>query len=179
MCNHDLPKVAFNKPPCGARKLIVASRPTLTSFQSNPDPDVTWPRSLTFPSPSFSTLESPNKSSTTTTTNQNHRSFSPRHHAINSLTMSAFDTAVADSKKLTSKPGNEELLKLYGKSFLHAHTIALYRGTRCGRQTVTNMSLTALFKVANGEDISKAPAPGMFDLKVRPPRSPPPRVPHR
>merc|ERR1712025_924323 len=82
------------------------------------------------------TLESPNKSSTTTTTNQNHRSFSPRHHAINSLTMSAFDTAVADSKKLTSKPGNEELLKLY-----------------------------ALFKVANGEDISKAPAPGMFDLK--------------
>jgi acyl-CoA-binding protein len=26
--------------------------------------------------------------------------------------------------------------------------------------------LYALFKVANGEDISKAPAPGMFDLKV-------------
>lgn len=26
--------------------------------------------------------------------------------------------------------------------------------------------LYALFKVANGEDISKATAPGMFDLKV-------------
>lgn len=28
--------------------------------------------------------------------------------------MSAFDTAVADSKKLTSKPDNDELLALYG-----------------------------------------------------------------
>jgi diazepam-binding inhibitor (GABA receptor modulator, acyl-CoA-binding protein) len=27
----------------------------------------------------------------------------------------------------------------------------------------------ALFKVANGEDITKAPAPGMFDLKVSSP----------
>lgn len=27
---------------------------------------------------------------------------------------------------------------------------------------------TGLYKVGNGEDISKAPAPGMFDLKVRP-----------
>ncbi|EXJ54942.1 diazepam-binding inhibitor (GABA receptor modulator, acyl-CoA-binding protein) [Cladophialophora psammophila CBS 110553] len=27
------------------------------------------------------------------------------------------------------------------------------------------MQLYALFKVANGEDITKAPAPGMFDLK--------------
>ncbi|ROW16647.1 hypothetical protein VPNG_01553 [Cytospora leucostoma] len=50
--------------------------------------------------------------------------------------MSAFDTAVADSKKLTSKPSNEELLDLY-----------------------------ALYKIAQGEDISSAPAPGMFDLK--------------
>ncbi|KAK9414368.1 putative fatty acid binding protein [Seiridium unicorne] len=47
-----------------------------------------------------------------------------------------FKQAVIDSKKLTSKPGNDELLELY-----------------------------ALFKVANGEDISKAPKPGMFDLK--------------
>ncbi|KAG9259092.1 putative acyl-CoA-binding protein like protein [Emericellopsis atlantica] len=76
--------------------------------------------------------------------------------------MSAFDTAVADSKKLTSKPGNEDLLKLYGKSL---HDQPLYTGARCGRQTVTNMTIAALFKVANGEDISKAPAPGMFDLK--------------
>ncbi|EON96406.1 putative acyl binding protein [Phaeoacremonium minimum UCRPA7] len=48
----------------------------------------------------------------------------------------AFEKAVADSKKLTSKPSNEELLDLY-----------------------------ALYKIATGEDISKAPAPGMFDLK--------------
>lgn len=50
--------------------------------------------------------------------------------------MSAFETAVADSKKLTSKPSNEELLDLY-----------------------------ALYKIALGEDISNAPTPGMFDLK--------------
>ncbi|CAM1511532.1 Fc.00g090450.m01.CDS01 [Cosmosporella sp. VM-42] len=48
----------------------------------------------------------------------------------------AFKKAVVDSKKLTSKPGNEDLLELY-----------------------------ALYKVATGEDITKAPAPGMFDLK--------------
>ncbi|KEY71409.1 hypothetical protein S7711_05671 [Stachybotrys chartarum IBT 7711] len=51
-------------------------------------------------------------------------------------TSEAFEKAVADSKKLTSKPGNDDLLALYG-----------------------------LYKVATGEDISKAPAPGMFDLK--------------
>ncbi|KAF4126682.1 hypothetical protein GMORB2_0418 [Geosmithia morbida] len=50
--------------------------------------------------------------------------------------MSAFDKAVNDSKKLTSKPNNDELLELY-----------------------------ALYKVASGDDISKAPAPGMFDIK--------------
>ena len=34
--------------------------------------------------------------------------------------------------------------------------------------------LYALFKIANGEDITKAPAPGVFDLKVclSPPPSP-------
>ncbi|KAF7543604.1 hypothetical protein G7Z17_g10605 [Cylindrodendrum hubeiense] len=48
----------------------------------------------------------------------------------------AFQTAVDDSKKLTSKPGPDELLELY-----------------------------ALFKVGCGEDISDAPSPGMFDLK--------------
>lgn len=48
----------------------------------------------------------------------------------------AFQKAIVDSKKLTSKPSNEDLLELY-----------------------------ALFKVGTGEDISKAPAPGMFDLK--------------
>jgi diazepam-binding inhibitor (GABA receptor modulating acyl-CoA-binding protein) len=48
----------------------------------------------------------------------------------------AFQKAVVDSKKLTAKPSNDELLELY-----------------------------ALFKVGTGEDIAKAPAPGMFDLK--------------
>ena len=50
--------------------------------------------------------------------------------------MSTFAQAAEDSKKLTSKPTNEELLELY-----------------------------ALYKVGNSEDFSKAPTPGMFDLK--------------
>ncbi|EKD18638.1 acyl CoA binding protein [Drepanopeziza brunnea f. sp. 'multigermtubi' MB_m1] len=50
--------------------------------------------------------------------------------------MSAFETAVADSKKLTSKPSNDDLLQLYG-----------------------------LYKVASGEDITKSEQPGTFDLK--------------
>ena len=48
----------------------------------------------------------------------------------------AFKKAVVDSKKLTSKPSNDDLLELYG-----------------------------LFKIGTGEDITKAPSPGMFDLK--------------
>ncbi|CEJ84850.1 Putative Acyl binding protein [[Torrubiella] hemipterigena] len=48
----------------------------------------------------------------------------------------AFTKAAEDSKKLLAKPSNDELLELYG-----------------------------LFKVGNSEDISKAPAPGMFDMK--------------
>ncbi|KAJ9609794.1 hypothetical protein H2200_006122 [Cladophialophora chaetospira] len=48
----------------------------------------------------------------------------------------AFKKAADESRQLKAKPSNDELLELY-----------------------------ALFKVANGEDISKAPAPGMFDLK--------------
>ncbi|KAL2061954.1 hypothetical protein VTL71DRAFT_7332 [Oculimacula yallundae] len=48
----------------------------------------------------------------------------------------AFDTAVVDSKKLTTKPSDDELLELY-----------------------------ALFKVASGEDITNSDKPGMFDLK--------------
>lgn len=48
----------------------------------------------------------------------------------------AFQAAVVDSKKLTSKPSNDDLLELYG-----------------------------LYKVATGEDISKAEIPGIFDLK--------------
>ncbi|KAK1596371.1 acyl CoA binding protein [Colletotrichum navitas] len=48
----------------------------------------------------------------------------------------AFKQAVIDSKKLTAKPTNEELLELYG-----------------------------LYKVGTGEEISTAAKPGMFDLK--------------
>ncbi|KAK4660856.1 hypothetical protein QC762_122760 [Podospora pseudocomata] len=48
----------------------------------------------------------------------------------------AFQKAVVDSKKLTSKPSNEDLLEIYG-----------------------------LYKVATGEKIADATKPGMFDLK--------------
>ncbi|KAI0111448.1 acyl-CoA-binding protein [Daldinia grandis] len=48
----------------------------------------------------------------------------------------AFAQAQEDSKKLTSKPGNDDLLELY-----------------------------SLYKVGNGEDFSKAEKPGVFDLK--------------
>ncbi|EXJ92187.1 diazepam-binding inhibitor (GABA receptor modulator, acyl-CoA-binding protein) [Capronia epimyces CBS 606.96] len=48
----------------------------------------------------------------------------------------AFTKAAEESRQLKAKPSNDELLELY-----------------------------ALFKVANGEDFSKATAPGMFDLK--------------
>ncbi|PKS09118.1 hypothetical protein jhhlp_003732 [Lomentospora prolificans] len=60
-------------------------------------------------------------------------------HSSNLSTMAsnaAFQKAAEESKQLTSKPSNDELLELY-----------------------------ALYKVGNGEDISKAPSPGMFDLK--------------
>ncbi|KAL2135751.1 hypothetical protein VTI74DRAFT_7121 [Chaetomium olivicolor] len=48
----------------------------------------------------------------------------------------AFQKAVVDSKKLTSKPSNDDLLEIY-----------------------------ALYKIGTGEDFAKAPKPGMFDLK--------------
>ncbi|RTE73984.1 hypothetical protein BHE90_011577 [Fusarium euwallaceae] len=48
----------------------------------------------------------------------------------------AFKKAIEDSKKLTSKPGPDELLSLY-----------------------------ALYKVGTGEDFSKATTPGTFDFK--------------
>ncbi|RQM07859.1 hypothetical protein DH86_00000745 [Scytalidium sp. 3C] len=50
--------------------------------------------------------------------------------------MSDFETAVADSRKLISRPSDSDLLKLY-----------------------------ALYKVATGEDFDKAEQPGLFDLK--------------
>ncbi|KAG7287049.1 hypothetical protein NEMBOFW57_006549 [Staphylotrichum longicolle] len=49
----------------------------------------------------------------------------------------AFQKAVVDSKKLTSKPSNDDLLEIY-----------------------------ALYKIGTGEDIEKATKPGMFDLKA-------------
>ncbi|KAK3905555.1 putative fatty acid binding protein [Staphylotrichum tortipilum] len=48
----------------------------------------------------------------------------------------AFQTAVVDSKKLTSKPSNDDLLEIY-----------------------------ALYKIGTGEDITTAATPGIFDLK--------------
>lgn len=72
----------------------------------------------------------------------------------------SFEKAVADSKKLTSKPSNEELLDLYGTPG---------PGRPASADGHPTDSIAALFKIANGEDISSAPAPGMFDLKVRPP----------
>lgn len=87
--------------------------------------------------------------------------------------MSDFDKAVADSKKLTAKPSNDELLELYGTlnqpllpPFLQEHTAflaAVYRGTA----NIRYSRAIALFKVANGEDFASAPTPGMFDLKVK------------
>ncbi|KAF5664074.1 diazepam-binding inhibitor (GABA receptor acyl binding) [Fusarium heterosporum] len=52
-------------------------------------------------------------------------------------TNEAFQKAVEDSRKLTSKPSNDSLLELY-----------------------------AFYKVSNGDDFSKAEKPGMFDLKA-------------
>ncbi|KAF2217438.1 hypothetical protein CERZMDRAFT_31034 [Cercospora zeae-maydis SCOH1-5] len=46
-----------------------------------------------------------------------------------------FTKATEESKKLKSKPNNDQLLKLY-----------------------------ALYKIGTGEDFSKATAPGMFDM---------------
>ncbi|TQV96136.1 Acyl-CoA-binding protein, ACBP [Cordyceps javanica] len=57
----------------------------------------------------------------------------------------AFQKAAEDSKKLLAKPSNDELLELYG-----------------------------LYKVGNAEDISSAPAPGMFDMKASLRETPPP-----
>lgn len=82
----------------------------------------------------------------------------------------SFEKAIADSKKLTSKPSNEELLDLYGAN--------LKAWQSYPEHPIDNSA--ALFKIANGEDISKAPAPGMFDLKVRSdslgPLAPPPML---
>jgi len=50
----------------------------------------------------------------------------------------AFKKAVVDSKKLTSKPSNEDLLEIY-----------------------------ALYKVGTGEDFETAAKPGTFDFKAK------------
>ncbi|KAI0022333.1 putative fatty acid binding protein [Xylariomycetidae sp. FL0641] len=49
-----------------------------------------------------------------------------------------FQQAQKESRQLVSKPENTDLLEIYG-----------------------------LFKVANGDDISKAEKPGMFDMKAK------------
>ncbi|WAO85321.1 ACB domain-containing protein [Fusarium falciforme] len=61
----------------------------------------------------------------------------------------AFKKAIEDSKKLTSKPGPDELLQLYGNRHLtpprHVPIPANMLSSR-----------TALYKVGTGEDFSKA-----------------------
>jgi hypothetical protein len=51
-----------------------------------------------------------------------------QRHPNKSVTMSAFETAVADSKKLTSKPSNDELLKLYGMHTACGNMVVLSDG---------------------------------------------------
>ncbi|KAJ6444569.1 acyl coA binding protein domain-containing protein [Purpureocillium lavendulum] len=70
----------------------------------------------------------------------------------------AFQKAVVDSKKLTSKPSNDDLLDLYVPTVRAPH-----RSASADRSSAVP---AALYKVAIGEDISKATAPGMFDLKA-------------
>ncbi len=98
----------------------------------------------------------------------------------------AFKKAVEDSKKLTSKPSNDELLELYGESrtprsirgkssprgrkTTQSEENTLYHLRACADQHPSSTPGAALFKVATGEDITKSPAPGMFDLKVRRPQ---------
>jgi diazepam-binding inhibitor (GABA receptor modulating acyl-CoA-binding protein) len=67
----------------------------------------------------------------------------------------SFQKAVEDSKKLTSKPGPDELLELYGKDLLVTNL-----------RFSANRDSPALYKVANGEDFKAATQPGMFDLKA-------------
>ena len=76
----------------------------------------------------------------------------------------AFQKAVVDSQKLTSKPGNDDLLELYGAS-PPSPTLPL-------PWCLLTPPKTALYKVALGESFDAATKPGMFDLKVRPPFAP-------
>ena len=81
----------------------------------------------------------------------------------------AFQTAIADSKKLTSKPSNDELLDLYGassRSYSRAAAAAMV-AHRDHWRCLTSLLPPALFKVGTGEDFAAASQPGMFDLKVR------------
>ena len=85
----------------------------------------------------------------------------------------AFKTAVEDSKKLVSKPTNDELLRLYGTPTTPPRIF-----NTC--QLTFLLLRTALYKIANAEDITKAPAPGLFDLKASSlplPREPPSNLP--
>lgn len=92
----------------------------------------------------------------------------------------AFQKAIVDSKKLLKKPSNEELLELYGKqhsSNSYLPSLLVENRSEMPPQSMLTVVATGLFKVGTGEDITKAEAPGMFDLKVttalnRPSRAP-------
>ena len=102
------------------------------------------------------------------------RSSNSNHQPIMSGQSEAFQTAVVDSKKLTAKPSNDELLELYGTSshvsFPHSPSLLIPTYVNA---LFSFALLAALYKVAIGEDFSKATQPGMFDLKAR--LSPSPR----
>ena len=80
----------------------------------------------------------------------------------------AFKTATEDSKKLITKPSNDELLELYGNSAPQPPSLPLSIIILAELLLLLTQNLAALFKIASGEDISKAPSPGMFDLKASP-----------
>ncbi|KPM35598.1 hypothetical protein AK830_g10969 [Neonectria ditissima] len=77
----------------------------------------------------------------------------------------AFQKAVEDSKKLTAKPNNEELLDLYGMHLSKPTAASNGPPIHLYLMLTRNFFSTALYKIGLGEDVAKAPAPGMFDLK--------------
>ncbi len=114
---------------------------------------------------------------------QSSAAFYSQSHSINHQTSfimsAAFQKAAEDSKKLVAKPSNDELLELYGS--LHTQPLPeLYSASCqhlrirqqhwiCATQRADIWTYLGLYKVGNAEDISAAPAPGMFDMKARPP----------
>lgn len=80
-------------------------------------------------------------------------------------TMSAFDTAVEDSRKLKAKPTDDELLQVRSLTLFIPHSE--FRISIHSRKLIIPLQqLYALFKVATDSDFASAPQPGTFDFKV-------------